>query len=141
MPDSAKSLQNPPNALLLDMSVVTDYLAGDPGAASLVEKALSGEVAVSISTLTALQLWRTHVDDRRSEIRLIALLKFVNQVPVTEDHARIAGQIRPLSGDPSRPREEAMVSINVVISQALGLAVCTRDIRTYQDHGCETVEY
>ncbi len=141
MPDPAKSPQKTLNAVLLDMSVVTDYLAGDPGAAKLVEKALSGEVAVSISTLTALQLWRTQVDNRRSEIRLIALLKFVSQVPVTEDRARIAGQMRSRSGDPSQHREEAMVSVNVAISQDLGLAVCTRDAQIYQAHGCETVAY
>ena len=130
-----------PQAVLLDMSVVTDYLAGDQGAGALIEKALSGEVAASVSTMTVLQLWRTHVDDRRAEIRLIALLRFVEQVPVTAEVARVAGQMCSQSAEGPRADEEVMVAVNVAVSRELGVPVCTRDVRTYQGHGCETVPY
>ena len=130
-----------PQAVLLDMSVVTDYMAGDQGAGALIEKALSGEVAASVSAMTVLQLWRTQVDDRRAEIRLIALMRFVEQVPVTADVARVAGQLRSQSGDGPRANEEVMVAVNVAVSNDLGVPVCTRDARTYQGHGCEVVPY
>ena len=136
-----------PQAVLLDMSAVTDYLAGDQGAGALVEKALSGEIAASVSTMTVLQLWRSQVDDRRAEIRLIALLKFVDQVPVNAEVARVAGQMcsrsrqAPRAGDGPRADEEAMVAVNVAVSRELSVPVCTRDARTYQGHGCEVVPY
>ena len=130
-----------PQAVLLDISVVTDYLAGDQGAGALIEKVLSGEVAASVSTMTVLQLWRTQVDDRRAEIRLIALLRFVEQVPVTADVSRIAGQLCSRSGDGPRSDEDVMVAVNVAVSRDLGVPVCTRDARTYQVHGCEVVPY
>ena len=130
-----------PQAVLIDISVVADYLAGDHGASALIEKALSGEVAASISTMTVLQLWRTQVDDRRDEIRLIALLRFVEQVPVTGEVARVAGQMCSRSGDGRRADEELMEAVNVAVSRDLGVPVCTRDVRTYQGHGCETVPY
>ena len=136
-----------PEAVLLDMFVVTDYLAGDQGAGALLEKALSGEIAASVSTLTVLQLWRTRVEGRRDEIRLTALLKFVEQVPVTAEVARVAGQLSSQSrhasrtGDGSRADEELMVAVNVAVSRNLSIPVCTRDARTYQGHGCEVVRY
>lgn len=141
MPEAVQSRQETPKQVLLDLSAMTDCLDGDPGAADLVEKALSGEIAVTISTLTALRLWQTQVEDRHSEIRLVALLKLVNQLPVTEDYVRIARQIRSTTGYSLRSWEEAMLSINVAISQHLGLTVCSRDARIYQGHGCETIEY
>ena len=130
-----------PQAVLLDMSVVTDYLAGDQGAGTLIEKALSGEVAASVSTMTVLQLWRTHGDDRRAEIRLIALLRFVEQVPVTAEVARVAGQQCSRSAEGPRADDEVMVAVNVAVSRNLGVPVCTRDALTYQGHGCEIVHY
>ena len=130
-----------PQPLLLDLSVLTDYLAGDQGAGALVEKALSGEIAASISTMTVLQLWRTGVDDRRAEIRLIALLKFVEQVPVTAEVAQVAGQLCSQSGHGPRADAEVMVAVNVAVSRDLSVPVCTRDARTYQGHGCEVVPY
>jgi predicted nucleic acid-binding protein len=130
-----------PQAVLLDISVVADYLAGDQGAGALIEKALSGEVAASISTMSVLQLWRAQVDDRRAEIRLIALLRFVEQLPVTAEVARVAGQMCARSGDGPRVDEEVMEAVNVAVSRDLGVPVCTRDVRAYQVHGCETVPY
>ena len=130
-----------PQAVLLDMSVVTDYLAEDQGAGVLVEKALSGEIAASVSTMTVLQLWRAQVDDRRAEIRLVALLKFVEQVPVTAEVARVAGQMCSQTAEGPHADEEVMVAVNVAVSRDLGVPVCTRDARKYQGHGCEVVAY
>ena len=98
-------------------------------------------VLIAVLAMTVLQLWRTQVDDRRDEIRLIALLRFVEQVPVTGEVARVAGQMCSRSGDGRRADEELMEAVNVAVSRDLGVPVCTRDVRTYQGHGCETVPY
>jgi hypothetical protein len=91
--------------------------------------------------MTVLQLWRTHVEDRRAEIRLIALLKFVEQVPVTPEAALVAGQLCARSEVRAGTDDELTVAVNVAVSRELGLPVSTRDAQTYKDHGCETVPY
>ncbi len=126
---------------LLDITVLTDYLEGDRGARDVVEEVLSGEESVAVSATTVLYLWRDRVTDRRAEMQLVALLRFLEQVPVTGEIAREAGAIRFDPAARASEGDDVMRAVNAVISREREIPVRTRDAEWYEAQGCKVVSY
>ena len=77
--------------MLLDETLFADFRVGDEGARAIVEDILDGRVKAGISPLTAYRVWRGLGMDRRAEIVLLSLLRFVEEAPLSVDAAKRAG--------------------------------------------------
>ncbi|MDP7105007.1 MAG: hypothetical protein QGH54_15255 [SAR202 cluster bacterium] len=126
---------------LLDIAVLTDYLNGDQGARAVVDEAIADEQSVGVSATTILYLWRDRIVDRRTEIRLVALIRFLGQIPVTGEIAREAGSMRFDPVDGVSDDDLTMRAVNVVIARERGIPVRTRAVEWYEAQGCEVISY
>ncbi len=126
---------------LLDIAVLTDCLEGDVGAREVLERALSGDETAVVTAVTVLYLWKDRVVDRRSEIQLVALLRFITQIPVTGEAAREAGSMRFAPDDDVSDDDRVMRAVNVVVSRERGIPVRTRAVEWYEAQGCDVLSY
>lgn len=132
-----------PELALLDEIVLVEYMAGDEGALRLVNQLLSGEVSLALPASTALHLWCHEVSDRKAEIQLFALMRFMEQIPLSGDMARAAGSIytRDRADLPEDVVQATLKAINAATSLDLGLPIYSRDVEWYESRGCNVVSY
>ena len=135
-----------PDLALMDELVLVNYMSGDEGARDLIDQLLAGEVTLALTTSTALEMWCHEIADRKTEIHVAALMRFIEQLPLTGDLAKSAGSIYPrnpseLSGDGEN--NEQMVLKSVIAATALdsGMPIYSRDVDWYESHGCEVLAY
>ena len=135
-----------PELALIDESVLVQYMSGDEGARRLIDQMLAGEVPLAVSAETALHLWCHEVSDRRAEIRLSALMRFIEQIPLTGEIAKSAGAIcaRFLAEQPEDTEVDGratLKAVNVATSLDTGMPIYSRDVDWYEGHGCEVLAY
>ncbi|HAL48023.1 MAG: type II toxin-antitoxin system VapC family toxin [SAR202 cluster bacterium] len=130
-----------PESSLLDIAVLTDCLEGDQGAREVMEHALSGDETAAVTAMTVLYLWKDRVVDRRAEIQLVALLRFITQIPITGELAREAGSMRFAPDDGVSDDDRIMRAVNVVVSRERGIPVRTRSVEWYEAQGCDVLSY
>jgi len=135
-----------PELALLDESVLVQYMAGDDGARMLIDKLLAGEVSLALTASTALHLWSHHVSDRRAEMHMSALIRFIEQIPLTGDLAKIAGSIharnRPdVSDEHGEIRLAELKAVNATTALETGMPIYSRDVDWYEGLGCQVLSY
>ena len=137
---------NMPDVALMDEFVLTHYMSGDEGARRLIDQMLAGEVSLAVSAATALHLWCHEVSDRKAEIHLAALMRFIEQVPLSGELAKTAGSIyarfQAELPDTSEPDERGTLkSVNAATSLDTGMPIYSRDEAWYEGNGCEVLAY
>ena len=135
-----------PELALLDESVLVQYMAGDDGARMLIDKLLAGEVSLALTASTALHLWSHHVSDRKAEIHMSAMIRFIEQIPLTGDLAKIAGSIqarnRPdVSDEHEEIRLAELKAVNAATALETGMPIYSRDVDGYESLGCQALTY
>ena len=135
-----------PELALMDESVLVQYMSGDEGARRLIDQLLAGEVSLAVSAETALHLWCHEVSDRRAEIRLSALMRFIEQIPLSGEVAKIAGSIyariqAELPEDAEDDGRATLKAVNTATSLDTGMPIYSRDVDWYESHGCEVLAY
>ena len=135
-----------PELALLDESVLVQYMAGDDGARKLIDQFLVGEVSLALTASTALHLWSHHVSDRKAEIHMSALIRFIEQIPLTGDLAKIAGSIHSrnrsdLSDEPEEIGLAALKAVNAATALETGMPIYSRDVDWYEGLGCQALSY
>ena len=135
-----------PELALLDESVLVQYMAGDDGARMLIDKLLAGEVSLALTASTALHLWSHHVSDRKAEIHMSAMIRFIEQIPLTGDLAKIACSIHARNRpDVSDEHEEIMLAelkaVNAATALETGMPIYSRDVDWYEGLGCQALSY
>lgn len=135
-----------PELALLDESVLVQYMAGDDGARMLIDKLLAGEVSLALTASTALHLWSHHVSDRKAEIHMSAMIRFIEQIPLTGDLAKIAGSIqarnRPgVSDEHEEIRLAELKAVNAATALETGMPIYSRDVDWYEGLGCQVLSY
>jgi hypothetical protein len=138
-----------PELSLLDEVVLVHYMSGDPGARSLIDQLLGGEVSLAISAATSLHLWCHEVSDRKAEIHLSALMRFIEQLPLNGDIAKNSGVIyaREQVNLPDDLENSVNVdlgtlkAVNAATSVETGMPIYSRDVEWYENQGCEVLSY
>ena len=138
-----------PELALLDEAVLVHYMSGDPGARNLIDQLLGGEVSLAISAATSLHLWCHEVSDRKTEIHLSALMRFIEQVPLSGDTAKSSGTIhaREQASLPDELEDSVTVelgtlkAVNAAISSETGMPIYSRNVEWYENLGCEVLSY
>tara|TARA_B100000809_G_scaffold244943_1_gene271393 strand:+ start:14007 stop:14372 length:366 start_codon:yes stop_codon:yes gene_type:complete len=121
-------------------------MAGDDGARMLIDKLLAGEVSLALTASTALHLWSHHVPDRKAEIHMSAMIRFIEQIPLTGDLAKIAGSIqarnRPdVSDEHEEIRLAELKAVNAATALETGMPIYSRDVDWYEGLGCQALSY
>ena len=127
--------------MLLDETLFADFRLGDEGARAIVEDILDGNVKAGISPLTAYRVWRSLNMDRRAEIVLLSLLRFIEEAPLSIDAAKRAGlwaAERREGEDPEGAGYYALVASTALDVQA---PVCTRNPAAFERFGADVVDY
>ena len=126
--------------MLLDTAVLDDYRRGDPGAREIIERVMDGTVTASISPFSLFELWSAPGFDRRTEIGLIAVLRFLEVAPLSEDAARAAG-IAIGGADPAQRDRLGRFALIGATARDRGEPVCTREADTFERFCSEIVGY
>ena len=135
-----------PELALLDESVLVQYMAGDDGARTLIDKLLAGEVSLALTAFTALHLWSHYVSDRKTEMHMSALIRFIEQIPLTGDVAKIAGSIHARNR-PDVPDEHGEIrladlkAVNATTALETGMPIYSRDVDWYEGLGWQVLSY
>ncbi|MAX20094.1 MAG: hypothetical protein CL709_09710 [Chloroflexi bacterium] len=130
----------------MDESVLVQYMAGDDGARTLIDKLLAGEVSLALTAFTALHLWSHYVSDRKTEMHMSALIRFIEQIPLTGDVAKIAGSIHARNR-PDVPDEHGEIrlaelkAVNATTALETGMPIYSRDVDWYEGLGCQVLSY
>lgn len=126
--------------MILDETLFADFQRGDEGARAVVEGILDGNVTAAVSPMTAYRIWQDAELDRRAEIMLLSLLRFVDEAPISIDAAKRAGLW--LAALPTEEREAfgyyALVSSTAVQIDA---PVCTRNPAPFERFGAQSTVY
>ena len=135
-----------PDLTLMDETVLVQYMSGDEGARRLIDQLLAGEVSLAVSALTALYLWCHEVPDRKAEIHLAALMRFIEQVPLSGEVAKTAGSIyaRFHADSPQEAENDdwtTLKAVNAATSLDTGMPIYSRDVHWYESYGCEVLAY
>ncbi len=126
MTDRARPPVMPMAEMLLDVTVFEDYRSGHPGARSIMERVLAGELAASVASLTVFDLWRSHGFDRRAEIGYSGMLSFLEEAPLSVDAAKTAGIW--LASVPAPERDGlARVALIAAVANERDEPICTRN--------------
>lgn len=130
--------------MLLDETLFADFRLGDEGARAIVEDILDGNVKAGISPLTAYRVWRGLNMDRRAEIILLSLLRFIEEAPLSIDAAKRAGLWAAERQDgQGEESEEGAGYYALVASTALDVQapVCTRNPAAFERFGADVLGY
>ncbi|PKB62664.1 MAG: hypothetical protein BZY67_04285 [SAR202 cluster bacterium Io17-Chloro-G1] len=125
---------------------MVQYMAGDDGARTLIDKLLAGEVSLALTAFTALHLWSHYVSDRKTEMHMSALIRFIEQIPLTGDVAKIAGSIHARNR-PDVPDEHGEIrlaelkAVNATTALETGMPIYSRDVDWYEGLGCQVLSY
>ncbi|MCD5398689.1 MAG: hypothetical protein LR120_02985 [Dehalococcoidia bacterium] len=125
---------------------MVQYMAGDDGARTLIDKLLAGEVSLALTAFTALHLWSHYVSDRKAEMHMSALIRFIEQIPLTGDVAKIAGSIHARNR-PDVPDEHGEIrlaelkAVNATTALETGMPIYSRDVDWYEGLGCQVLSY
>lgn len=132
-----------PDMALIDERVLPEYVSGDDAARGLVSQLLNGEVSLALSAHAALHSWCHQVPDRREEIKLYAVLRFIEQVPLTDEIARTAGTLftQHRAALPEDAAQAALKAVTTATSLEMGLPVYSKDVDWYESRGCVVVGY
>ena len=126
--------------LLLDVTVFEDYRAGDPRARAVIDRALDGEISVSVSPVTVSQLLGDPSLDRQAEIGSAGLLSFMEQAVLSAEAAKVAGRwLAKL--DPLQRAELAPMALIAATAKERGELVCTRDPKAFSRFDAAAVGY
>ena len=126
--------------LLLDVTVFEDYRAGDPGARAVIDRAIDGDISVSVSPITVFQLWGDPSLDRQSEIGSASMISFMEQAPLSAEAAKLAG--RWLSNLDSEQRAAlAPTALVAATAKERGERICTRDPEVFGPFDTKAVGY
>ena len=113
---------------LFDTTVFIDYWRGDPGAGTLVANAIKGALSAGVSPVTTLELWQYSGLGRVEEIQYRALLRFIEELQVTNQIGIEAGfDLRLLSR--SQRRRLAADALIANTAKAHGVPLYTRNTR------------
>ena len=126
--------------MILDETLFADFQRGDEGARAVVEAILDGNVTAAVSPMTAYRIWQDAELDRRAEIMLLSLLRFVEEAPLSIDAAKTAGLW--LAALPPEERD-ALGYYALVASTAVQIdaPVCTRKPAPFEQFGAQTTAY
>ena len=129
--------------MLLDETLFADFRLGDEGARAIVEDILDGNVKAGISPLTAYRVWRSLNMDRRAEIVLLSLLRFIEEAPLSIDAAKRAGLWAAERQDEKGEESEGAGYYALVASTALDAQapVCTRNPAAFERFGADVLDY
>lgn len=129
--------------MLLDETLFADFRLGDEGARAIVEDILDGNVKAGISPLTAYRVWRSLNMDRRAEIVLLSLLRFIEEAPLSIDAAKRAGLWAAERQDGDEEESERAGYYALVASTALDVQapVCTRNPAAFERFGADVLDY
>lgn len=129
--------------MLLDETLFADFRHGDEGARAIVEDILDGNVKAGISPLTAYRVWRGLNMDRRAEIILLSLLRFIEEAPLSIDAAKRAGLWAAERQDGQGEEAEDAGYYALVASTALDVQapVCTRNPAAFERFGADVLDY
>lgn len=129
--------------MLLDETLFADFRLGDEGARAIVEDILDGNVKAGISPLTAYRVWRSLNMDRRAEIVLLSLLRFIEEAPLSIDAAKRAGLWAAERQDGVMEESEGAGYYALVASTALDVQapVCTRNPAAFERFGADVLDY
>ena len=129
--------------MLLDETLFADFRVGDEGARAIVEDILDGNVKAGISPLTAYRVWRGLGMDRRAEIVLLSLLRFVEGAPLSVDAAKRAGLWAAEGQSGEGEDADGAGYYALVASTALDVQapVCTRNAAAFERFGADVLDY
>ena len=132
--------------MLLDETLFADFRHGDEGARAIVEDILDGNVKAGISPLTAYRVWRGLNMDRRAEIILLSLLRFIEEAPLSIDAAKRAGlwaaERQDRQGeDPDDPDSAGYYALVASTALDVQAPVCTRNPAAFERFGADVLDY
>ena len=126
--------------LLLDTTVLSDYRRGDTGARAVIDKIIGGDVTASICPLTIFELWGSSDLDRRSEMGYVGLLQFLEEAPLSNEAAKLAGLwIAALDEEERGPLTR--FALIAATAKERGEPICTRDSEPFGKFYPELVSY
>ena len=126
--------------LLLDVTVFEDYRAGDPGARTVIDMAIDGNISVSVSPITVFQLWGDPSLDRQSEIGSASIMSFMEQASLSTEAAKLAGRWLA-KFDPEQRAALAPTALVAATAEERGERVCARDPEVFVPFGTKAVGY
>jgi predicted nucleic acid-binding protein len=130
---------------LFDTTLFVDYHRGDPGAKSLIERLIQGDITASYCALTLVELWigiSTISEEelrRREEIKYKALFTLMESAPISDEDAKLAGILlgNSVAALDEQPRKEflrrffADAIIGAVASRRKE-TICTRNKKHFE---------
>ena len=126
--------------LLLDTTVMQDYRRGDPGAQAIIDQIVRGEVTASICPLTLFELWGSSDLDRRSEMGYVGMLKFIEEAPLSNEAAKVAG-LWVAALDEEERGLLARFALVAATAKERGEPICTRNPEPFSKFYSEFVSY
>ena len=125
---------------MLDTTVFADYREGDPSAKAIIERVIAGESTASISSATVFELWGSAWFDRRLEIGIVGMLRFVEEAPITIEAAKLAGAWMQGTTDQDDPRLQ-IIALVAATAKTRGEPVITRQDDIFARFYTEIISY
>jgi predicted nucleic acid-binding protein len=114
---------------LFDTTVFIDYYRGDSSAKQFLDDLFEGRSSASFSAVTAFELWMG-VSRREEELDFFAMLRFLEEAPVTAAAARLAASwLRDQS--PSRAETLFRDALIAATASRRQEPVYTRNVRDF----------
>ena len=77
--------------IIIDSTVLNSYKNGDACARKLILDAVDGDINISVSTVSIMNIWSRDTFDRKSEIGFTGIFSFLKIISLDGDVARYAG--------------------------------------------------
>ena len=126
--------------LLLDTTVLNDYRRGDTGARTVIDKISGGKLPPRFVPLTIFDIWGSSDLDRRSEMGYLGMLRFLEEAPLSNEAARVAG-LWVAALDEEERKQLTRFALVAATAREREEPICTRSPEPYSKFYSEFVSY
>ena len=129
--------------ILLDKTIFLDFLNHDTSARNILKKIINKELIAFVSPITLYDIWKMHSFNRKYEISITAILKFIAIAPLSVSAAKEAGNLisKLNQYDENLNPDDYLSSIIAATALERNELVCTRNTETYNKFGVEILNY
>ncbi|MBN19144.1 MAG: hypothetical protein CL758_06715 [Chloroflexi bacterium] len=128
--------------ILLDKTIFIDFFNEDISARNIMKKIIEKEISGSVSPITLYDIWKMEQFNRKYEISITAILKFIDIATLSISAAKTAGNLTSkLNLDINHENDIYLSSLIVATAQERKELICTRNIELYNKFDIEIYKY
>ena len=129
--------------ILLDKTIFIDFFNEDTSARSIMKKIIDQELVGSVSPITLYDLWKMESFNRKHEISITAILKFIEVASLSISAAKYAGNLisKPNLDEDNQNPDIYLFSLIAATAKERNELICTRNIELYHKFNVEIFDY